>query len=160
MQDIVPISQTGYERLREEVTRLEKEAVELGHRVAEARAMGDLRENGEYIYGRQNLGFVEGRLGEIKGKLNHSRAVDCTQVPCDRAGFGTAVTLLDLQSGQKVVYHLLGPYDSELTKEGISILSPVGKALLGMAVGDKVSVTVPRGQRHLELLEISRLPIK
>jgi transcription elongation factor GreA len=159
MQDIVPISQTGHGKLKEELSRLEKEAVELGHRVAEARAMGDLRENGEYIYGRQNLGFVEGRLGEIRGKLNSSQVVDCTQVSCDRAGFGTAVTLLDLQSQRKVDYHLLGPYDSDLTADGISILSPVGKAIDGLAVGDKVSVKVPRGERHFELLKIDKLPI-
>jgi len=160
MQDIVPISQTGHERLREELGRLEKEAVELGRRVADARAMGDLRENGEYIYGRQNLGFVEGRIGEIKGKLNHSRTVDCTQVACDCAGFGTAVTLLDLETSKKVIYHLLGPHDSDLSHDGISILSPVGKALVGLAVGDKVSVKVPRGERHFELLEIGKLTIK
>jgi transcription elongation factor GreA len=160
MQDIVPISQTGHDKLREELSRLEIESIELGRRVAEARAMGDLRENGEYIYGRQNLGFVDGRIGEIKGKLNCSQVVDCTQVSCDRAGFGTALTVMDLQSGRKVVYHLLGPHDSELTPDGISILSPVGKAVVGLAVGDKVSVRVPRGERHLEVLEIGRLPIK
>jgi transcription elongation factor GreA len=160
MQDIAPISQTGHEKLREELSRLEKESVELGRRVAEARAMGDLKENGEYIYGRQNLGFVEGRIGEIKGKLSYSQIVDCTQVTCDRAGFGTAVTLLDLQTQKKVVYHLLGPHDAELSKDGISILSPVGKAIVGRAVGDKFSVMVPRGERHLELLEIDKLSIK
>jgi transcription elongation factor GreA len=160
MQDITPISQTGHVKLTEELGRLEKESVELGRRVAEARAMGDLRENGEYIYGRQNLGFVEGRIGEIKGKLNHSHVVDCAEVSCDRAGFGTALTLLDLQSQKNVVYHLLGPHDCDLTKDGISILSPVGKAIVGLVVGDKVSVKVPRGERHLELLKIDKLPIK
>jgi len=159
MQQIVQISRTGYGKLKEELVRLEKESIELGRRVAEARAMGDLRENGEYIYGRQNLGFVEGRIGEIKGKLNQSQVVDCAEVSCDRAGFGTAVTVLDLNSRQKVVYHLLGPHDSDLTKDGISVLSPVGEALVGLAVGDRVSVKVPRGERHLELLEISRLPL-
>lgn len=160
MEDIVPISQTGHQKLKDELTRLEKESIELGRRVAEARAMGDLRENGEYIYGRQNLGFVEGRIGEIKGKLNYSQVVDCSQVPCDRAGFGTAVTMLDLETQKKVVYHLLGPHDAELSKDGISILSPVGKAIVGMAVGDKVSVKVPRGERHLELLQIDKLQLK
>jgi transcription elongation factor GreA len=160
MNDTTPISQTGHQKLKEELSRLEVESIELGRRVADARAMGDLRENGEYIYGRQNLGFVEGRIGEIKGKLNFSHVVDCTQVPCDRAAFGTAVTLLDLGTQQKVVYHLLGPHDCDLSQNGISVLSPVGKAIVGMAVGDKISVKVPRGERHLELLEIGRLSIK
>ncbi len=160
MQNIMPISQTGYEKLKEELSQLEKESVEVRQRVAEAREQGDLKENGEYIYGRQNLGFIEGRLGEIRGKLNYSKVMDCTQASCDRAGFGTVVTLLDLKTRKKVVYQLLGPHDSDLTDDSISILSPVGQALIGLAVGDKVSVTVPRGELHFEVLEIARSPIK
>ncbi|MHC5155615.1 MAG: GreA/GreB family elongation factor, partial [Planctomycetota bacterium] len=77
----MPISQTGYDALKAELEKLEKEAAELRERVAEAREQGDLKENAEYIYGRQNLGFVEGRMGEIRGKLNFSKPVDCTEVP-------------------------------------------------------------------------------
>ncbi|MHC4926995.1 MAG: GreA/GreB family elongation factor, partial [Planctomycetota bacterium] len=68
MHDVMPISQTGHDKLKEELARLEVEAVELRKRVEEARLQGDLKENGEYIYGRQNLGFAEGRMGEIMGK--------------------------------------------------------------------------------------------
>ena len=95
MQDIMPmpISQTGHNKLKEELSELEKEADDLRIRVAEARDMGDLKENGEYIYGRQNLGFVEGRMGEIRGKINSSETVDCTKVLCDRVDFGAIVTL-------------------------------------------------------------------
>jgi transcription elongation factor GreA len=160
MQEIMPISQTSHEKLKEELSQLEKEVVLVRQRVAEAREQGDLKENGEYIYGRQQLGFIEGRLGEIRGKLNYSKVIDCTQVPCDRAGFGTVVKLLDIKTQNKMVYQLLGPYDSDVTDDGISILSPIGDALVGLAVGDKFSVTVPRGELHLELLEISKSQIK
>ena len=160
MHDIMPISQTGHETLKAELEKLEKEVVEVRQRVAEAREQGDLKENGEYIYGRQNLGFVEGRLGEIRGKLNFSKVVDCTQVPCDKAGFGTVVTLKNLETGGKVVYQLLGPHDADLTDDSISILSPVGEALVDRVVGDKVSVTVPRGEVHFEILEIGKSEIQ
>ncbi len=160
MHDIMPISQTGREKLEEELIKLEAEAAELRIRVAEAREQGDLKENGEYIYGRQNLGFVEGRMGEIRGKLNFSKAVDCTQVPCDKAEFGTVVTLRNLENDGKVVYQLLGPHDADLTDDSISILSPVGEALVDHVAGDKVSVMVPRGEVHFELLEITKSEIK
>jgi transcription elongation factor GreA len=155
MHDVMPISQTGHEALKAELSKLEKEAAELRERVAEARAQGDLKENGEYIYGRQNLGFVEGRMGEIRGKLNFSRVVDCTQMPCDKAGFGTVVKLKNVETGGTVVYQLLGPHDADLTDDSISIVSPVGEALLDHVVGDTVSVMVPRGEVHFEILEIS-----
>lgn len=160
MYDLIPISQTGYDKLREELSQLEKRAVEVRQRVATAREQGDLKENGEYIYGRQELGFIEGSLGEIRGKLNFSKIVDCTQVPCDRAAFGTVVKLLDLETQSEKVYQLLGPHDSDITDCSISILSPIGDALTGLVVGDKVSVTVPRGEMHFELLEITQSAIK
>ena len=156
MQEVTPISQTGYDKLREEMGQLEKEAAELRVRVAEAREQGDLKENAEFIYGRQNLGFIEGRLGEIMGKLSYSKVVDCTQVPCDKVAFGTIVTLKNLETKKKVVYQLLGPYDADLDNGSISILSPIGDALLDHQVGDKVCVTVPRGDIEFEILEISK----
>lgn len=155
MHEVMPISETGYEKLREELERLELEAADLRQRVAEARAQGDLKENGEYIYGRQNLGFVEGRMAEIRGKINFSKVTDCTQAPLDKAGFGTVVKVKNLDNNQKMVFQLLGPHDSDLTDDSISILSPVGEALVGLAVGEQVSVTVPRGELHFEVLEIS-----
>ena len=160
MQDIMPISQTGHEALKAELSKLEAEAIEVRQRVAEAREQGDLKENGEYIYGRQALGFIEGRLGEIRGKLNFSKVTDCTQVPCDKAGFGTVVTLRNLETDGKVIYQLLGPHDADLTDDSISILSPVGDALVDHVVGDKISVTVPRGEVHFEILEITKSEIQ
>ncbi len=154
MHEIMPISQTGHSKLKEELGELEKEAIQVRQRVAEAREQGDLKENGEYIYGRQQLGFIEGRLAEIRGRLNYSKVVDCTQVPCDRADFGTVVTLRNLENQKTVVYRLLGPYDSDIADDGISISSPVGAALLGLAPGQTVEVNVPRGLIQFELLEV------
>jgi transcription elongation factor GreA len=159
MHEIMPISQTGREKLEQELVTLEAEAVKLRERVAEARAQGDLRENGEYIYGRQNLGFVEGRMGEIRGKLNFSKAVDCTEVSCDKVGFGTVVTLRNTDNGNRVVFQLLGPYDADLTDDSISIVSPIGEAMLGRVVGDTFTAVVPRGELQFEVLEINKSEI-
>jgi transcription elongation factor GreA len=156
----MPISRTGHEKLKEELSRLETEAAEVRQRVAEAREQGDISENAEFIYGRQQLGFIEGRLGEIRGKLNFSKTVDCTQVPTDKAAFGTVVTLKNLETGGKVVYQLLGPHDADLTDDSISILSPVGEALEDHVVGDQVSVIIPRGEVHFEILEITKSEIQ
>lgn len=160
MHDIMPISRTGREKLEEELVKLEAEAVKLRERVAEARAQGDLKENGEYIYGRQNLGFVEGRMGEIRGKLNFSKAVDCTEVSCDKVGFGTVVTLRNTDNGNRVVFQLLGPYDADLTDDSISIVSPIGEAMLDRVVGDTFSAIVPRGEMNFEVLEINKSEIQ
>ncbi|MBM4102457.1 MAG: transcription elongation factor GreA [Planctomycetes bacterium] len=156
MQKLTPISKTGYNKLHEELKRLEKEAVEVRQRVGEAREQGDLRENGEYIYGRQQLGFIEGRMGELRGKINFSKVVDCTTVSCDRVEFGAVVTLLNLDTNQKMTYQLLGPHDADIDNDSISIFSPVGEALHGLAKGEKVSVKLPRGMTNFEIIDIAK----
>jgi transcription elongation factor GreA len=156
----MPISQTGREKLEEELAELEKEAVVVRKRVGEAREQGDLKENAEYIYGRQNLGFIEGRMGEIRGKLNFSKAVDCTEVPTDKTAFGTVVTLKNLDNDARMVFQLLGPYDADLTDDSISIQSPLGEAMLDHVVGDTFTAVVPRGELEYEVLAIEKSEIK
>lgn len=159
MKDLVPISLTGFNMLMEELGRLEKEAVEVRKRVSEAREQGDLKENGEYIYGRQQLGFIEGSLGELRTKINQSEKVDCTKVQCDRAVFGTVVTLLNLNTQKKVTYQLLGPNDADIDTGSISIHSPVGDAIYGLSIGEKALVKSPSGEFHVEVLEIAKSQI-
>lgn len=156
MLDPVPISRTGYNKLKEELKPLQKELTEVQQTVAEAREEGDLKENGAYIYGRQRLGHLVGRIGELKGKLNRSDIVDCTKVECDSAEFGTVVTLLDLDTKEKVIYQLLGPDEANYSNGSISIHSPIGDAILGHVIGDKVTVEIPRGDRHFEVIDIAK----
>jgi len=156
MLDPVPISRTGYNKLKEELDQLQKELTEVKKIVAEAREHGDLKENAEYLSGRERQGFIVGRIGELKGMLSRSDIVDCTRVECDQARFGTVVTLLDLDTEKKVTYQLLGPDEADLDEGSISIESPVGEAILGCSIGDKITVTIPRGDRNLEVLDIKK----
>jgi transcription elongation factor GreA len=160
MLDPVPISMTGFNKLKEELAQLEEELTEVRQTVAAAREEGDLKENGAYIYGRQRQGHIEGRIGELKGQINRSDIVDCTKVECDLARFGTIVTLLDLDTQKKVTYQLLGPDEADLDEGSISIQSPVGEAILGCSVGDKITVTIPRGDRNLEVIDIAKSEIE
>ena len=160
MFDLVPISLTGFNKLMEELSQLEKEAAEVRKRVSDAREQGDLKENGEFIYGRQQLGFIEGRLGELRTEINRSEKIDCTKVQCDRAVFGTVVTLLNLSTQEKVTWQLLGPNDADIDTGSISIHSPVGDAIHGLSVGEKTSVTTPRGESHFEVIDIAKSQIE
>ena len=152
-----PMSRTGYNRLMEELTRLETvELPEVRKTVAQAREEGDLKENGAYIYGRQRQGHIVGRIGELKGKLNNAEIIDCTKVDCEKAVFGTVVTLLDLDTDKKMTYQLLGPGDTDYDTGSISIESPIGGAIVGHSIGEIISVTIPRGDLRLELIDIAR----
>ena len=157
MYETEQISRTGYNKLKKELNHLEKEELpEVRQTVAEAREEGDLKENGAYIYGRQRQGHIEGRIGELKAKLNRSDIIDCTEVDCDRAVFGTVVSFLDLDTNKNVKYQLLGPHDADIDTGSISILSPIGSAIVGCEVGDKLTIKVPRGDRNLEVIDIAK----
>jgi len=160
MLDVVPISKTGFSKLKEELGKLEEELTRVRIDVAAAREQGDLKENGAYIYGREQQGFIEGQIGELKGKINRSDIVDCTQVETDEAAFGTVVTLLDQDTQEKVTYQLLGPDEADTDTGSISIESPVGEAILGLSVGDEVTVTIPRGDRNFKVIGIARSEIE
>ncbi len=160
MRDLIQISETGYKKLHEKLKELEEERIVVSKRVGIAREAGDLKENGEYIYGRQQLGFIDGSLGQLRAQINRSERVDCTKVECDKAWFGTVVTLLDLNTKEKVTYQLLGSNDADIDTGSISIHSPVGDAIWELAVGEKSSVTIPRGEYHFEVIEIAKSQIK
>jgi transcription elongation factor GreA len=85
--------------------------------------------------------------------------VDCTEVPCEKVAFGTVVTLKNLENDAKMVFQVLGPYDADLTDDSISMLSPIGEAMLDHVVGDTFTATVPRGDLEFEVLEISKSEI-
>ena len=155
-----PMSKTGYEKLKEELTHLQTvELPEVQKTVADAREEGDLKENGAYIYGRQRQGHIVGRISELKGKMNRADIIDCTKVECARALFGTVVTLMDLDTEAEVTYQLLGPDDSDFELGSISVDSPIGRSILGHVIGDELTVTVPRGDRYLKVLGIAKSTI-
>ncbi len=160
MPELIPISKTGFEKLKEELSELEEKRKKVAKDVAEAREQGDLKENGAYIYGRQQLGFIDGRIGEIKGSMNFADIVDCTKVSCDKAAFGTVVTIKDLDADKNITYQLLGPNDADLDNGSISIHSPVGDAIVGLAVGDKATANIPRGEFNFEVVEITKSDIE
>lgn len=161
MIDLVPISKTGYNKLKEELEKLQTvDLPEVQQAVAEAREEGDLKENGAYIYGRQRQGHIVGRISELKGKMNRSDIIDCTKVDCSKAGFGTVVTVLDLDTQEKITYQLLGPDEADYANGSISVQSPIGRAILGRVIGDKITVKVPRGDRNLEIVDIAKSEIE
>lgn len=156
MIERMPISRMGFNRLRQELENLErKERPDVIRAIEVAREHGDLSENAEYHAAKERQGFVEGRILELKDKLSRAEVIDCTEVNCSRAVFGTVVTMLDLDTDVEVTYQLLGPEESDVEKGVISILSPLGNAIIGKEIGDEVRVVTPGGMREFEIMDIN-----
>lgn len=155
MVNRVPISRTGYEKLRKELEHLERrERHDVIRAIETAREHGDLRENAEYHAAKERQGHIEGRILELKDKLSRAEVIDCSEVSCSKAVFGTVVTMLDLDEDLEVTYQLLGPEESDVKKGIISVRAPLGKAIIGKVVGDEVKVITPRGIREFEIIDI------
>jgi transcription elongation factor GreA len=152
----IPITKEGYDALRRELENLKTvERPKNIKAIEEARAHGDLSENAEYAAAKDRQGFLEGRIGELSFKLAHVEIIDPEKLPRDRAVFASRVVLENVETGENVVYQLVGPDESDIERGRISVHSPLGRALLGKRGGDEVTFVVPGGtKRYYEVVEI------
>lgn len=151
----IPVTPEGYKAIRLELEKLKRvERPKTIRAIEEARAHGDLSENAEYAAAKERQGFIEGRINELAYKLAHLEVIDPGSLTKDRAVFGSRVLLENMETGQDVEYQLVGPDESDLEKGRISVVSPLGRALLGKKPGDELVVEVPGGKRSYELVEI------
>lgn len=157
MVERIPMTQQGYEKLRLELSHLQKvERIAVIEAIERAREHGDLRENAEYHAAKERQGHVEGRIMELKDKLSRAEVIDCTAIDCERVVFGAVVTVVDLDTDGEARYQLLGPEEANVERGSISVLSPLGRSMIGKCVGDEVTVKTPGGIRQFEILDISR----
>lgn len=140
-----PMTLRGAELLRVELKRLKsEERPRVIKAIAEARSHGDLSENAEYHAAREQQGFIEGRIGEIEGRLGAAEIIDVSVVAAGgRVIFGATVELEDQGSGVSVTYQIVGEDEAEIRSGRISIGSPIARALIGKSAGDVVEVTAP-----------------
>ncbi|MBI5520271.1 MAG: transcription elongation factor GreA [Desulfovibrio sp.] len=150
----IPISQEGYKLMKKELESLKKQRPEVSEAIRLAREEGDLRENGGYHAARERQGMMEARINFIESRMANYNVIDMNTLGGDKISFGATVELEDVESGEKKRYTLLGPDETGFCKGSVSILSPVGQALLGKSEGDEVVIMVPRGRVEYEVLSI------
>ncbi|MBN2516498.1 MAG: transcription elongation factor GreA [Deltaproteobacteria bacterium] len=152
----IPITKAGFEKLKKELEYLMTVAVpENVKDIEEARDHGDISENAEYEVAKERQAFLQGKIQEINNNLATSVIIDLRDISDERVVFGTTVTIEDLNTGEIITYQLVGPLESDIHENKISVTSPVGKALIGNEIGDEVTVNTPGGIRKVEIIDIS-----
>jgi transcription elongation factor GreA len=145
-------------KLLEEIQTLEYElSHELPAEIKKAVAMGDLSENAEYHMAKQRQEFVNARLGQLKKRMAELSLVNLTNIPRDKAGFGSTVVVFDSTKDEEIEYRLVTSEESDVTKGLISTTSPIGRGLVGKRVGDVATIVTPNGKRELEILKLSTI---
>ena len=155
--DRQPISQEGYDKVREQVRQLEEhEMPRIAEKIAEARAEGDLSENAEYHAQREAQGLLQAKINLLKTQLASSYIVDKASMPKGVVAFGSRVTVRDMDDGSEEVYEFVGPGETDYDGDILKILctSPLAVSLMGKKPGDTVEVPLPRGKQRLEVVSI------
>jgi transcription elongation factor GreB len=148
------ITPEGAARLRRELDELWRvKRPTVTRAVAEAAAQGDRSENAEYIYGKKQLAEIDRRVRYLRKRLAGLRVVDQSPSDTGKAFFGAWVELAS-DDGERHEYRLVGPDEFDFAPEYVSIDSPLGRALLGKALGQRVAVPAPEGERRYEITRV------
>jgi len=148
------LTSEGREKLNQELINLKGPAREdLSKRLREAIQMGDLSENADYIQAKEDQGFLEGRIQELEQILNHVVIIDDKEKTRDTVDIGSTITVQESTYPDEI-YFLVGPKEADPLNGRISYESPIGKALLGHRIGDKIKIETPGGSIQLVIKKI------
>lgn len=155
MSDLIPMSRTGYNKIKTEVDNLENvEMPKIANNIANARAEGDLSENAEYHAQRENQGLLQAKINLLRDKLARASIVDFSKIPKDEVAFGATVVVKDLDFDDEETYTLVGAGEEDYDTGKILVTSPIGQGLVGKKIGDTVKIAVPKGTINYEVVKI------
>lgn len=156
-EDRIPMTREGYEKLKAELAHLDVSMIEVTKRVATAREMGDLSENAEYHTAKQRQEYLKARVRQLGQRLADLSLVNMNNIPKDKVGLGSTVTIFDSTKNEEMRYELVASEQSDVAAGRISTTSPIGRALLNKKVGDTATVVTPGGSREMEILKLSTM---
>lgn len=153
----IVLTKEGMAKLREELDYLKTEKrKEVSEKIREARSFGDLSENAEYDEAKNEQAEVESRINTIINMLKYARVIDDSEITNDVVGLGTTVVIKEVGEDDEETYSIVTTTEADPASNKISQDSPVGKALMGHAAGDTVTVETPAGKIDFELISVQK----
>ena len=144
----------GAIKLRELLARLKEERPKISKDIETAREHGDLKENAEYHAAKERQGMIEAQLKDTEDKLSRAEVIDPSKLSGTRVSFGATVTLLNLDTDEEVIYQIVGADESDIEHGLISVSAPLARSLIAKEVGEEVTVKLPGGSRHYEIVNV------
>ena len=145
----------GYTKLQDELKKLTtEERPKIIEAIAEARSHGDLSENAEYQYAKEQQSLIEGRIIDLESAISKAEVIDVKSVEGDDIKFGATVEIEDDESGEKHQYQIVGEYESDIENKKISITSPLARGLIGKTEEDNVEINSPKGLKSYTILSV------
>jgi len=157
MADVSYYTPEGYQKLKDELHHMKTvERPSISQQIAEARDKGDLSENAEYDAAKEAQGMLEAKISKAEAVLANARIIDESQIDTSKAFILSRVTIKHLENGREMTYTLVAENEADLAAKKISVESPIGKGLLGKALGEIADIETPRGVVKFEVIKIER----
>ncbi len=157
MSQLSYYTKEGLQKLKDELDHLKRvERPSISRQIGEARDKGDLSENAEYDAAKEAQGHLEAKIAKLEDVVANARIIDESQIDNSKAFILSTVKIRNVVNNAEMSYTLVAENEADLKLKKISIESPIGKGLLGKAVGDIAEIQIPSGLAKFEILEISR----
>jgi transcription elongation factor GreA len=155
MKKAYQLTPAGKLELEKELEELKSRRGQIAQKIADARDYGDLSENAEYSEARNEQAQVESRIAEIEEILQNASLITASTKKANAVGLGVTVDLHHSETKKKVTYTIVGSVEADPLEGKISDESPIGQALMGKKVGDKVSIVTPSGNVGYEIAALN-----
>ena len=151
----IPMTEEGYKQLQEELRKLTSEdRPNIIAAIAEARGHGDLSENAEYQYAKEQQSLIEGRIVDLESSISRAEVIDIKNINGEDIKFGATVEIEDDDTGKQQIYQIVGEYESDIENKKISINSPLARGLIGKLKDDIVEINSPKGIKSYTIISV------
>lgn len=151
----IPVTAEGKKKIQAELNELTSRVPTIAKSISDAREKGDLRENAEYHAAREEMGMINARITDLKGKLSRAVVVDESMIDTSKVAFGAKIQLQDLKDKSVEEWQLVGEGEDDPLENKILTSSPMGNALVGKALGETVVVHAPAGDIKFKIKSIT-----
>ena len=144
----IPMTVTGYQNLQAELKKLlNEDRPNIIEAIAEARSHGDLSENAEYQYAKEQQSLIEGKIADLESAISRAEVINVKSLEGNEIKFGATVEIEDDESGETASYQIVGDYESDIKNNKLSVSSPLARGLINKSVDDVVEINSPKGQK-------------
>jgi transcription elongation factor GreA len=151
----IPLTAEGYIKLQNDLNNLIKEQrPKIIEAIAEARGHGDLSENAEYQYAKEQQSLIEGKIQDLESMVAHAEIIDISKLSGKEIKFGATVKIEEEETEKLSTYQLVGEYESDINNKKISINSPLARALIGKLKNDIIEVNSPKGMKIYTVISV------
>jgi transcription elongation factor GreA len=151
----IPMTSEGYSKLQDELKKLiSEDRPNIIAAIAEARGHGDLSENAEYQYAKEQQSLIEGRISDLESTISRAEVIDIKSMTGEDIKFGATIEIEDDDTGTIHNYQIVGEYESDIENKKLSIISPLARGLIGKSKDDNVEINSPKGMKSYTIISV------